>query len=415
MNNRTIVARILLLVGAALLAIGCASGRPPNAIVETRPTAFDEQPDGEARQITSVATKTTQLQDLRPDAPGEIFRGVHAKSHGCVNAKLTINESLDERYQVGLFREPGRAFDAKIRFSNAAVLRVHDLNGGSNGSRGMAVKVLDVGGSFLSTDDGSYNQDFLMINTTRFAFPTVRAYGFLTDTLLASEEGADPKKLFDLIGFMGGPTADPITEEHLADMQAAASAKGAPVPAGFSVEDLAAVNETFKVVGEIRRRTVRNPAQVQYFGAAPFLFGAKRVMKFSAKPCVDVEQAPFPGVQPGVTPTDPSKHYLRDALIESMKGDQEICYDFQIQVRNLGEVSTRDIEDASTEWPGERDNYVDVARITVPLGQNIMDPAALKSCEQLVFTPWHSLEAHQPVGGINRLRRPVYFRSSEHR
>ena len=35
--------------------------------------------------------------------------------------------------------------------------------------------------------------------------------------------------------------------------------------------------------------------------------------------------------------------------------------------------------------------------------------------EELVFNPWQSLAAHQPLGGINRLRKPVYLSSAEHR
>lgn len=153
-----------------------------------------------------------------------------------------------------------------------------------------------------------------------------------------------------------------------------------------------------------------NPTQAQYFGAAPFLFGADRIMKFSAAPCVAVDVLAVED-----TPNDAPRDYLRDALNQSMQGDEEICYNFQIQVRSLGEIGTEKIENASTEWPGERDNYADVAKITIPLGQDIDSAVAEQSCEQLVFTPWHSLAAHQPVGGINRLRLDVYRNSARHR
>jgi hypothetical protein len=366
-----------------------------SATVDISLTAFDMQPPGETEQIADIATKTTQLQDLRPDFDQPIHRGVHAKAHGCVSAKFTINDNLDEQYQVGLFRNPGQSFQAKIRFSNAAVLDAHDLDGG-NGSRGMAIKVLDVDGPFLNAYQGGNNQDFLMINTTRFAFPTVRAYGFLTDTLLQSPKGAKADKLIGL---------GRLTPEEFAALQAAKK-----VPDGFSVDDYAAVQETFGVVVEIRRTPVLNPTQAQYFGAAPFLFGANQIMKFSAAPCVAVDVLALED-----TPNDAPRDYLRDALKQSMQGDEEICYNFQIQVRSLGEIGTDKIENASTEWPGERDNYADVAKITIPLGQDIDSAVAEASCEQLVFTPWHSLAAHQPVGGINRLRLDVYRNSARHR
>ena len=31
-----------------------------------------------------------------------------------------------------------------------------------------------------------------------------------------------------------------------------------------------------------------------------------------------------------------------------------------------------------------------------------------KFCRDLSFTPWHSLAAHKPLGGINRARKTVY-------
>ena len=48
--------------------------------------------------------------------------------------------------------------------------------------------------------------------------------------------------------------------------------------------------------------------------------------------------------------------------------------------------------------------------------QEDIDSAEHKAqCERLVFTPWHSLAAHQPIGSINRLRKAVYEASAQHR
>ena len=129
-----------------------------------------------------------------------LLRGVHPKSHGCVRAKFTVDDDLDESHRVGLFATPGKTFEAWIRYSNAAVLREDDLKAAdptkpdarSNGSRGMAVKVLDVGGEMLSEDQGRANQDFLMINTPEFAFANVRDYLRLNRVLkLNSWNGRD--------------------------------------------------------------------------------------------------------------------------------------------------------------------------------------------------------------------------------
>ena len=32
----------------------------------------------------------------------------------------------------------------------------------------------------------------------------------------------------------------------------------------------------------------------------------------------------------------------------------------------------------------------------------------LEACENLSYTPWHSLPEHRPIGGVNRIRKRVY-------
>jgi hypothetical protein len=132
-----------------------------------------QNPDLEAKQIAEITDLTVKLLDKRYPPPHEILRGVHPKSHGCVKATFTINPDIAPEYQVGLFSEPGKQFDAIIRFSNAAALVGPDTTEidsvtkkevEEHGSRGMAVKVLDAGGEVLIDDNGAHNQDFLMIN-----------------------------------------------------------------------------------------------------------------------------------------------------------------------------------------------------------------------------------------------------------
>ena len=52
---------------------------------------------------------------------------------------------------------------------------------------------------------------------------------------------------------------------------------------------------------------------------------------------------------------------------------------------------------------------VDVGRITVEIAER----RALR--ENLIFTPWHGIAEHRPLGGINRLRRAVYDASASFR
>ena len=40
--------------------------------------------------------------------------------------------------------------------------------------------------------------------------------------------------------------------------------------------------------------------------------------------------------------------------------------------------------------------------------QTFDTPARMTFCENLSYTPWHSLPDHRPLGGINRARKVVY-------
>lgn len=382
---------------------------------------FETIPADETGQIEETAALGVRLQTLRAKndktQDGQLLRGVHAKSHGCVKAEFTINADIDRKYRVGLFAQPGTTYEAWIRYSNASVLREDDLKANDagqrqNGSRGMALKIMNVDGPMLSLDNGRRNQDFLMINTPEFAFANVRDYLRLNRILERSPKGDVAKPYFLPAAFMalgqpeeGEPAAKAAKREALRSIIA-----GDPLLRALSSSDIRGTVASAQVAGKIARKTVRNPMQVQYFGAAPFLFGHGRAMKFSASPCTATPQPPFTEI----TAENPPKNYLRAALAKTMSGKSDVCYDFGIQTRNVG-TGGLNIEDATKTWPDEVDSYVSAARITIRVPQSPLAPNAVASCEKLAFTPWHSLAVHRPLGGINRLRRKVYSDSASHR
>ncbi len=100
------------------------------------------------------------------------------------------------------------------------------------------------------------------------------------------------------------------------------------------------------ITKKIEKQTVRNPLEVQYFGAAPFGFGAERAMKFSAAPCEPRQQAAFENVVDG----NPSRDYLGEALSETMSGEDDVCFNFMIQVQGADKVAELGVEDATTTW-----------------------------------------------------------------
>ena len=62
------------------------------------------------------------------------------------------------------------------------------------------------------------------------------------------------------------------------------------------------------------------------------------------------------------------------------------------------------IDDSTIEWDEARAPFRRVATITIP-PQDFQSPAQMTLAEQISYTPWHSLPAHAPLGGVNRVRR----------
>lgn len=341
--------------------------------MQNNPFEVIENPDEENHQIKEIGGLMRQLLQKRYGESGNFLRGVHPKSHGCLKAKLDVLDDIDEGLQVGLFETVGKSYDAIVRFSNADALVRPDLKDGENGSRGMAIKVLQVEGDVLNEDSGQPCQDFLMINTPQFAFANIPDYLKLQKVLLEFDDNPGPF----FAPLQNPPPSDP--------------------------NELAAfirVKQSFDVVSLIKTIVVANPLEVAYFGAAPFLFGSDRVMRVSVSPVVHSEQ---------VLPESPGENYLREAITKTMAQAEDVVFDLRVQVRSVGETDLH-IEDATKAWSFDSFPPQTVARLTIPAPQN-----EFLDCEKRFFTPWHSLVEHQPLGGINRLRKAVYIASARMR
>lgn len=84
-------------------------------------------------------------------------------------------------------------------------------------------------------------------------------------------------------------------------------------------------------------------------------------------------------------------------------------FDFMVQLRT--HPASMPIEDPTIEWSERESAFLPVARITIP-PQEFRTTEQLAFCENLSFSPWHAIPEHRPLGGINRIRQPVYDTSS---
>ncbi|MBL1265965.1 hypothetical protein [Candidatus Methylomicrobium oryzae] len=323
-----------------------------------------------------------------------VLRGVDPKSHGCVKAVFQIDPELPKEYRVGLFDKPGKRYESIIRFSNASNLVNPDIDkSGKYGSSGMAIKMFNVRENVLSKDQGGHNQDFLMINQPNFAFANIEDFHRLHR--IPNMQNDRPKVYFPPLR-LRDPTLGDIEKKAIMKYMEEEMIES---------DDIQPILPTFRIVQSIQTTPIANPLGISYFSAAPFLFGPDRVMKFSARPRIEIPPIKVP--QPS------ADNYLHNSLIESLKGNEPIVFDFLVQVRK--DVTKADIEDATTIWDEKVHPFVEVATITIPSPQEIDNPETIDRCERLAFTPWHALPEHQPIGGINRLRKRIYEVSAQYR
>ncbi len=127
---------------------------------------------------------------------------------------------------------------------------------------------------------------------------------------------------------------------------------------------------------------------------APYLLG-KRAVKFSAKPCEPTQ---------GRYKETASQNFLADNMELNLK-ENAACFEFMVQFQKSAKKMP--VENPTVKWSEKASPFRTVARIRIPK-QTFRSSEQMKFCEDLSYTPWHSLPEHRPLGGINRMRKVVY-------
>ncbi|MBE9178382.1 catalase family protein [Oculatella sp. LEGE 06141] len=311
-------------------------------------------PPGEDAVIAELERISVEL--LKRDYPANVRparRDAHAKHHGCVKGKLSIEADLPIALKVGIFKEP-RHYPALIRFSNGDRHAQDDTKGDT---RGIAIKLLGVEGEkVLESEKHEQTQDFTLVNHPVFAIRDAQDYLELFQLLI---KGGNKLKFF----FPGiNPRQWRLHE--------------------------------FKIATTINRKKIISPLEIQYWSMTPYQLGTGAA-KFSVKPQVV-------GVAPKAIPKSP--HYLHTAMVNHL-ATQEARFDFLVQLQT--DPYRMPIEDPTIAWDEAVSPYQKVATLTIP-PQAFDSPEQMAFCENLSYSPWHSLPEHKPLGGINRVRKHIY-------
>ena len=211
--------------------------------------------------------------------------------------------------------------------------------------RGMAIKVMGVTGSRTGT------QDFVMINSPAFFVRNAAEY-------VDFNKAENPLRFFV-------PDLNPL-HVHLHDMLTALAIAG---------------------------RRVSNPLNSQYWSMTPYLYG-EVPCKYSARPTGP----------PSAFQDRSTADFLRENLAKALAAGDAV-FDFCVQLQ--GDPQAMPVEDPTIEWREAESPFVSVARLTIPR-PGFDTPGRRAFGENLSFSPWHGLDAHRPLGGVNRVRRTVY-------
>jgi hypothetical protein len=311
-------------------------------------------PDEEAATRAINEFSLTALKNNTASLP--VKRDVHTKHHGCVNAFFQVhNENLDPKYRVGVFAQ-NKEYKSWIRFSNGQGKPKPDISGDV---RGMAVKLMGVPGKkLLENEANEQTQDFLLINNNTFFIEKLSDY---TQLIKATAEGDTGVLKFG------------ITHPKVA----------------------------YRLYN-IFKKKISSPIELDYFSTTPYKLGSVAV-KYRARPCSD-------SITP--IPNNPSPNYLRETMARSLN-QKDTCYNFMVQFRK-GSIDDMPVEDSTKEWDESISPFIPVATIIIPRQQFDTDKQ-MNYCENLSFTPWHSLPEHKPLGVTNRVRKSVYEMISKYR
>ncbi|MEO8361624.1 MAG: catalase family protein [Vicinamibacteria bacterium] len=296
-----------------------------------------------------IAEETTALvkRGLIEIPPGDLVkRDAHPKAHGCVRADFVISADVPNRFRHGIFART-TTYPAWIRFSNSA--KGPDTK---PDVRGMAIKVCQVFGEKI-LDDEKATQDFI----------------FISDPVMPVGEPGEYLAFFKtVVGKNPWHALVGVKPSHL--LRAAS------------------------VLRRILALKAESPLSIRYWSTTPYKLGEGAV-KYSVKPGASATTA---------SPSTRGPHYLRQALVAALDKD-DASFDFMVQVQT--DPVSMPVEDCATEWKESESPFIKVATITIP-AQQFSSPEQEAFGENLSFNPWHSLAAHRPLGGINRIRRVIY-------
>ncbi len=328
--------------------------------------------DSDERETNQkIVDLMTQGMHLVREKTGENVRISHAKAFGVLKGELVVNDNLPRELAQGLFARAG-AHPVLVRLSTAP----GEINDDAklNTVRGMAIKVFDVIGPKLQGHTAD-TQDFVLDTGKEFINSGPKAF---LQTFKPNAEIA--------------PRLSDTVKGAVSDISRVTNAALNAV--GMNSEKL-----------DFFGHQKNHPMAEAYYSLTAYRYG-EYVAKFGVIPDTPGLKALFDQPYDPETP-DASREATNDFF-------RTEAAEFIIAVQLNTGVDNMPIEDAQAKWSEDLSQYQTVGRLILPI-QIGWDRAKDAFFEDLSFSPAHALEAHHPLGGINRARLVAYQALSQRR
>ncbi|HKS12220.1 MAG TPA: catalase family protein [Pseudomonas sp.] len=332
--------------------------------------SYEHVPEDEGETSKALSEALHSILETTFKDSGHANRSVHAKAHGLLQGQVTVLDNLPPELAQGAFARPV-TLPAYLRLSTNPGDILDDK---VSTPRGLALKIVGVEGPRLAGSEGEVTQDFVMQNAKAFTAATPKAF-LKTLKLLAKTTDKAPGTKKALSAVLRGVES--------------------------ALESVGGESGTLKSLGGHPQTHILGES---FSTVVPVLYGpyyAKLAMVPVSPSLQALTDLP---VDLGDNPDG-----LRSAVVEYFARHGGV---WELRVQLATDIEKMPIEDASTQWPEDLSPFVTVARVEVP-AQSAWDGEKVREIDDaMAFSPWHGLEAHRPLGGIMRVRKPTYEMSS---
>jgi hypothetical protein len=316
---------------------------------------------------TLLSISKTTLKDEH-----EALRAVHAKSHGLLKARFTVPDGLAPQYAQGLFANPG-SYDAVMRFSSAPGDLLPDT---VSTHHGLAIKVGGVAGPQLPGGEGD-TQDFVLANGKAFIAPDPKSFLKNLKLLAATTDKAEGLKVALSKAFRAVETG----LESVGLQSAKLTSLGG--------------HPAYPVLSE------------EFYSQSAYRYG-DYIAKFGLFPATDAQKSLHGTLIDLDGEFDAHRQAVRGFLATTPAA-------WELRVQLCTDLEKMPVEKPDVAWPEDHSPYVTVARIDVAPQESYSDAMVARIDKGASFSPWHGLEAHRPLGAINRVRKAIYEASAAFR